>query len=190
MSIELPRLPFFPRIAGGLAEFAGTFLTWVDQLQIFWQTVVSKVEEHEDTQDAILANLATTDAELTANQAATNAVVADLAQTNDDLTNIGARLTTAEADIDTNTASIDNSTARVTTLEAAAATYVLKDVGDAWVDPTGTPSRATFASYAGQTVSVGYVQAEVQAIDDHVKILSERLTALIQDLTANDVLTE
>lgn len=173
-----------------LPPFVANFTDWYRQFQIWWQKSAKALELAIDSINAILAQLTTTQAELSANQAATDAVVADLAETNEDLDNIGDRMDTAETNITTNTESIDNSTARVTVLEAAAATYVLKDVGAVWVDPTGTPTRTTFASYAGQTVSVLYTQAEVQAIDDHVKILSERLTALIQDLTANDVLTE
>ncbi len=71
----------------------------------------------------------------------------------------------------------------------ADARYVMQDVGSAWTAPTGTASRATFASYAGQTISVLYTQAEVQAIDDHVKVLSQRLKALVDDLQANGALT-
>ena len=57
-----------------------------------------------------------------------------------------------------------------------------------WVAPTGTASRATFASYAGQTVSDPPTQAEVQAIDDHLKVLSETLKALIDDLTTHGLI--
>lgn len=48
--------------------------------------------------------------------------------------------------------------------------------------PTGTLTRTTFASYAGQTVSNPPTQVEMQAIDDHLKIVSQRLAALITDL--------
>lgn len=54
-----------------------------------------------------------------------------------------------------------------------------------WGTPTSTLARTTFATYAGQTHSVGYVQAEAQALDDHVKILSQRLGALITDIIAH-----
>jgi hypothetical protein len=57
-----------------------------------------------------------------------------------------------------------------------------------WVAPTGTATRSTFATYAGQDVSVLYTEAEVQAIDDHVKVLSERLKALIDDLTTHGLI--
>jgi hypothetical protein len=57
-----------------------------------------------------------------------------------------------------------------------------------WTAPTGTATRSTFATYAGQDVSALYTEAEVQAIDDHVKVLSERLKALIDDLTTHGLI--
>ena len=57
-----------------------------------------------------------------------------------------------------------------------------------WTAPTGTASRATFATYAGQTISDPPTQAEVQAIDDHLKALSERLKALIDDATTHGLI--
>lgn len=71
----------------------------------------------------------------------------------------------------------------------ADARYVQQDVGAAWTAPTGTASRATFATFAGQTITNPPTQAEVQAIDDHVKLLSERMKALVDDLQANGTLT-
>jgi hypothetical protein len=75
------------------------------------------------------------------------------------------------------------------TQDAGDSRYVNENVGPAWTAPTGTPSRATFVTYPGQTVSNPPTQAEVQAIDDHLKILSQRLKALIDDLQANNSLT-
>lgn len=51
-----------------------------------------------------------------------------------------------------------------------------------WGTPTGTLTRTTYATFAGQTISAIPTQAEVQAIDDHVKVLSERLAAALSDL--------
>lgn len=76
----------------------------------------------------------------------------------------------------------------VPTRDDGDARYVRQDVGAAWTAPSGTASRATFATYAGQTISAAYVQAEVQAIDDHVKVLSQRMKALVDDLQANGAL--
>lgn len=57
-----------------------------------------------------------------------------------------------------------------------------------WGAASGTLSRAAYASYAGQTVSAGYVQAEAQATDDAVKLLSQVVAALITDLTSQKVI--
>lgn len=48
--------------------------------------------------------------------------------------------------------------------------------------PSGTLARTTFATYGGQVISNPPTQAEVQAIDDAVVILSQRLGAVITDL--------
>lgn len=77
----------------------------------------------------------------------------------------------------------------VPTTADADARYVKQDVGAAWAAATGTASRATYATYAGQTVSNPPTQTEVQNIDDHVKILSQRVKAIIDDLQANGALT-
>ena len=54
-----------------------------------------------------------------------------------------------------------------------------------WANPSGTAARANYAVFAGQTITNPPTQAEVQAIDDHVVILSQTLKALIIDLHAN-----
>jgi hypothetical protein len=77
--------------------------------------------------------------------------------------------------------------ARVDALEAIMP--VLQDVGPAWTAATGTAARTALASYAGQTVSNPPTMAEVQAIDDALKALSQALVALITDLKANGALT-
>jgi hypothetical protein len=51
-----------------------------------------------------------------------------------------------------------------------------------WGSPSGTLSRAAYAAYAGQSVSVGYVQAEAQATDDALKLLARVVAALLTDL--------
>lgn len=66
--------------------------------------------------------------------------------------------------------------------------YVAQKATTAWATPTGTFDRTTFAAYAGQTVSNPPTQAQVQAIDDAVKLISQHLAALISDLRANGVL--
>lgn len=58
------------------------------------------------------------------------------------------------------------------------------NVQTGWGTPSGTLARTTFASYAGQTISNPPTQAEVQALDDAVVIVSRRLAALVTDLLA------
>ena len=53
-----------------------------------------------------------------------------------------------------------------------------------WGTPSSTLARTTFATYAGQVISNPPTQAEVQAIDDELVIVSQRLGALITDLLA------
>jgi hypothetical protein len=71
-----------------------------------------------------------------------------------------------------------------------AAPYFLTENGDkvkiysigGWGTPTGTLTRTTFATYAGQDISAVPTEAEVQAIDDYLIVLSERLAAVISDI--------
>jgi len=58
-----------------------------------------------------------------------------------------------------------------------------------WGTPSSTLARSTFATYAGQTISALYNSTEVQAIDDHVKVLSQRLGALLTDLISKEILS-
>ena len=51
-----------------------------------------------------------------------------------------------------------------------------------WNAPTGTLTRGTYAAYAGQTVSNPPTQAEMQALDDAVKLLSQTVTAALTDI--------
>jgi hypothetical protein len=110
-----------------------------------------------------------------------------------------ADLQAATAALDTTVTALDGTVAAadaaIVALDAridaydALAPFVRQDQTSAWVDATGTPSRATFATYAGQTISASPTQVEVQAIDDHVKVLSQRVAALINDLRAISALT-
>lgn len=81
-------------------------------------------------------------------------------------------------------------TASAALTEAVADTlYVQMDVGAAWTAATGTEARTALASYAGQTVSNPPTQAEMQALDDAVKAISQHLVAAINDLKGNGALT-
>lgn len=50
-----------------------------------------------------------------------------------------------------------------------------------WGAPSGVASRAAYAAYAGQTI-LGPTIAEVQAIDDELKLQSQVLVAILTDL--------
>ena len=152
------------------------------QMQIHWQKTMEAIE-------AAFASINETITEITDTQDAQALTQAELAATQADLTATQATLTTAVADIASAQAAIVTVQDDVTGLQTSILDAVLKDQTTAWATPTGTFTRTTFASYAGQTVDAAYTQAEVQAIDDVVKGLSERLAALISDLRGNGVLT-
>ena len=67
--------------------------------------------------------------------------------------------------------------------------YVRQDMGPAWGAPSGTLSRSAYAAYAGQAISSPPTQAQVQALDDAVKALSQAVVALITDGRSNGCLT-
>ena len=57
-----------------------------------------------------------------------------------------------------------------------------------WASPTGTAARGAFATYAAPAIASPPAQAEVQAIADHVQLLSQRVKALVDDLTAHGLI--
>lgn len=67
-------------------------------------------------------------------------------------------------------------------LTSASFTQLLSARKTGWAVATGTAERTTFATYTAPDISAAYTEAEVQAIADHVQILSRRLKALIDDL--------
>lgn len=124
------------------------------RFQQWWQSFAEQIEEQDATQDTLIADLET--------------AVADIAA--------------AQADIIAAQAAADAAQADVTAVEGDLANYVLKNQTAAWGAPTGTLSRAVYASYAGQTVSNPPTQAEMQALDDAVKAMSQAVVGLITDL--------
>lgn len=125
-----------------------------DSFQLWWQSVVEKIEKQIEEQEQVIADLAVAQADLA----------------------------TAQADIIATQAAIG-------VVEGDISSLVVKDQTPAWAVPTGTLSRTTFATYAAPNISAAYTEAEVQALADHVEILSQRLGALLTDLNDNDVLT-
>ena len=152
------------------------------QMQIHWQKTMEAIEAAFASINETITEIATTQDGLADAQAALEVTQTDLAAAQ-------ATLATAVADIAAAQAAITTVQDDVTGLQTTILDAVLKDQTAAWATPTGTFTRTTFASYAGQTVSAVPTQGEVQAIDDAVKGLSERLAALISDLRGNGVLT-
>lgn len=184
MALNLPRLQRTIAMVETNRTPTITFHIWFDAFGKAIEGAVdglaSAVLDIETTQDA----LAVTQGELSAAQAVLTAAVADIAAAQSDISGIQSDLTGVALQT-----SLDVTNADVAAIEALLPTYVVKDQTTAWATPTGTFNRTTFASYAGQTISAVPTQAEVQAIDDAVKGLSQRLAALISDLRGNDVLT-
>jgi hypothetical protein len=60
--------------------------------------------------------------------------------------------------------------------------YVAVATFTTWSAATGTAERTTFATYTSPTISNPPTTGEVQAIADHLQILSRRMKALIDDL--------
>jgi hypothetical protein len=54
-----------------------------------------------------------------------------------------------------------------------------KGVSAGWVSATGTQSKAAWATYTAPAISASPTQAEVQALANHVQILSQHLAAVI-----------
>lgn len=67
-------------------------------------------------------------------------------------------------------------------------TQVLSNRVTGWGSPTGTAARTTFATYTAPDISASYTEAEIQALADHVEILSQRLKALLDDLATHGVI--
>lgn len=145
------------------------------QMQIHWQKTMEAIENAFVAVNATITEIATTQEGLAVAQAALEATQATLAIAVADIAAAQNAITLVESDI--------------TGLQTTVLDAVLKDQTPAWVDPTGTLARATFGAYAGQVVSNPPTDVEVQAIDDHVKVLSQTLAALVTDLRANGVLT-
>lgn len=169
MALNLPRLQrTIAMVSPSTGTPSITFHIWFDAFG-------KAIEGAVDGLAAAVLDVETTQTELAATQAELAATQADLATTVSDLAATQAALVTVQDD--------------VTGLQTTVLDAVLKDQTAAWATPTGTFARTTFASYAGQTISAVPTQAEVQAIDDAVKGISQRLAALISDLRGNGVLT-
>lgn len=173
--VTIPRLQRTVAITSNDGKPLAVFHQW-------WQTVAKSIEGAFDQLEQQLIDIQAAQA---AADAAQDSAIAAQADATDALADALAAQSTADGAV------TDAGVAQATASAALglATTAVQQDVGAAWTAPTGTASRATFATYAGQTVSNPPTQAEVQAIDDHLVILSQRMKAVIDDLKANGALT-
>lgn len=64
-----------------------------------------------------------------------------------------------------------------------------KATSTGWTAATGTAAKNTFATYTAPTISASPTQAEVQAIANHVQILSRQLKAVKDALLGAEVIT-
>lgn len=76
----------------------------------------------------------------------------------------------------------------VATSYNVAGTKVIGARETGWTAGTGTANKGAFATYAGQNVSVGYVEAEAQATDDAVKADSQRIKAIEDSLRTHGLI--
>ena len=95
-----------------------------------------------------------------------------------DLADQGDAIDDANTDIAANNAAINALDVRIDAYDALAP-FVRQNQA----------ANPTYAGYAGQTVSVGYVQAEAQATDDAVKALATSYATLLTRLDTVNLLT-
>jgi len=196
MAFRLPRLPRSVALVEAATQYATIgFQKW-------WQSVVSKIEAQEETQNQIIAELTETQAELAAQQAA-------MAEAQENILSLDAGKQDS-SDILTALSGLSDSlgvleqtgpeafvkrpigtSADTDILNRGTADtrYVQQSVGAQWASPSGTAERTTYTTYTAPTITNPPTQAEVQAIADHVQILSRRMKALLDDLRTNKALT-
>jgi hypothetical protein len=65
--------------------------------------------------------------------------------------------------------------------------YVRTGLQTGWSSPTGTASKSAFATYAAPTAAGSYSQAQMQAVMDHMQVLSQHLKAVIDGVKASNL---
>jgi hypothetical protein len=83
---------------------------------------------------------------------------------------------------------VGSNNARLAADSGTATGLVWINASTGWNAPTGSLSRGTYAAYAGQTISNPPTQAEVQALDDAVKLLSQTVAGVITDMRTQKLL--
>lgn len=66
--------------------------------------------------------------------------------------------------------------------------YVRTKLKNGWVAPTGTAERSTFVTYDAPTAAGSYSQAQMQAVMNHLQILSRHMKAHTDDAMGLEML--
>jgi hypothetical protein len=103
---------------------------------------------------------------------------ADIAAAQDDLIAQGDAIDDANTDITALNGAVNTLDGRIDAYDALAP-FVRQNQA----------ANPAYSTYAGQTVSVGYVQAEAQATDDAVKALATSYATLLTSLDTVNLLT-
>jgi hypothetical protein len=64
-----------------------------------------------------------------------------------------------------------------------------KGTSTGWSSPTGTASKSAFATYAAPVAGAAYSQAQMQAVMDHLQVLSQHTKAVIDGLKTSQTFT-
>lgn len=65
--------------------------------------------------------------------------------------------------------------------------YVRTGLQTGWASPTGTASKSAFATYTAPTAGGSYSQSQMQAVMDHLQVLSQHVKAVIDGLKASNL---
>lgn len=63
---------------------------------------------------------------------------------------------------------------------------VSKGLSTGWSSPTGTQSKSAWTVYGAPTASATYSQAQMQAVMDHLQVVSQHLAAVISGNLASE----
>jgi len=162
MTLRLDRLSRYSAFAEKDGSPSGAFIT-------LWQRTVTKIEAQEAAQDSLLASMDTA-----------------LAQINDILS--GATDVPIATGAYTWTAQQTFNVAPEAVAYKVGGDQVVGARDTGWTASTGTPNKAAYATYAGQTMGGAYSQTVAQTNDDALKAVSQRVKALEDALFAHGLI--
>lgn len=195
MAFRLPRLPRNVALVDAARQASVNFQKW-------WQSVVSKIEEQEAAQNLLIEELSETQDELAAAQAELAAQQASIVSLDNDkqdaseiLTSLSDLSSALGVLVQTDVSTVEklpigamNDTS-ILNRATGDGRYVRQSVGAVWASPSGTADRTTYSTYTAPTISNPPTQAEVQAIANHLQVLSQHMKAMTDDLRTNKALT-